>query len=145
MNKRIIYTGLNREGAECCCILIPTGELPIEAVARKDVPQGVAYKITDVSEIPDDRTFRNAWEAGSNNEPSVKINLNKAKEIAHEKRRAARAEDFAPLDIEATIPAKANQAEAAREAIRQKYAEMQAQMDAATTVDELKAILPSND
>ncbi len=43
-------------------VIIPTGELPIEEVAAKDVPPGVEYKIVDVSEIPSDRTFRNAWE-----------------------------------------------------------------------------------
>ena len=59
MNQRILYA--TPEGG--VAILIPTGELPTEVVARKDVPQGVPYKIVDVSEIPSDRTFRNAWEA----------------------------------------------------------------------------------
>jgi hypothetical protein len=43
-------------------IIIPTGELPIEEVAKKDVPEGVAYTIVDASEIPEDRFFRSAWE-----------------------------------------------------------------------------------
>ena len=34
----------------------------IEELAAKDVPSGSQYKIVDVSEIPSDRTFRNAWE-----------------------------------------------------------------------------------
>ena len=72
------------------------------------------------------------------------VNLTKAKEIAHEKRRAARAEEFAPLDIKATIPAEAAAAEEVRAAVRAKYATMQDQMDAAATVDELKALLPDN-
>ena len=59
MNQRIIYP--NDDGS--VSILIPTGEIAIEEVARKDVPAGVAYKIVDVANIPDDRTFRNAWEA----------------------------------------------------------------------------------
>ena len=33
------------------------------AIALKDVPAGVPFKIVDVSEIPEDRTFRAAWEA----------------------------------------------------------------------------------
>ena len=73
----------------------------------------------------------------------ITVNLDKAKTIAHEKRRAARAEEFAPLDIKATIPAEAVAAEEARAAIRAKYATMQDQMDAAATVDELKALLPA--
>lgn len=72
----------------------------------------------------------------------IVINIDKAKQIAHEKRRAARSEEFAPLDIKATIPSEAASAEAARQAVRDKYAAMQAQMDAAATPDELKALLP---
>ena len=37
----------------------------------------------------------------------IGLNLNKAKEIAHEVRRAKRAEEFAPLDIKVTIPSEA--------------------------------------
>jgi hypothetical protein len=57
--KRIIYQ--NNDGG--VSILIPTGELAIEEVAKKDVPAGVAYKIVDTASIPEDRTFRGAWEA----------------------------------------------------------------------------------
>ena len=77
----------------------------------------------------------------------IKINMDKAKEIAHEKRRAARAEEFAPHDevIAKQIPGvSAEEAEAARQAIRTKYEAMQTAMDAATTADELKALLPDN-
>ena len=75
----------------------------------------------------------------------ITVNLDKAKEIAHEKRRAARSAEFAPHDevIAKQIPGvSAEEAEAARQAIRTKYEEMQTQMDAAATVDELKALLP---
>ena len=73
---------------------------------------------------------------------SIAINLNKAKDIAHNKRREARAAEFAPLDIKATIPSEAQQAEMSRQAIREKYAALQEQMDAAQSVDELKELLP---
>lgn len=36
--------------------------LSIEQIADKDVPAGAPYKIIDASDIPTDRTFRNAWE-----------------------------------------------------------------------------------
>lgn len=71
----------------------------------------------------------------------IRINLDKAKAIAHDKRRAVRAAEFAPLDIEATIPAKAAAAEAKRQAIRDADAVLQTQIDAALTVDALKALL----
>lgn len=70
------------------------------------------------------------------------INLDKAKSIAHDRRRAARSDEFAPLDIKATIPSEAQTAEAARQLVREKYAVMQTQMDAAQTVEELKGLLP---
>jgi hypothetical protein len=69
MNQRIIYP--TDDGG--VAILIPTGELAIEEVARKDVPAGVAYKIVDVADIPEDRTFRNAWEADFTNPDGVGI------------------------------------------------------------------------
>jgi len=75
----------------------------------------------------------------------ITINLDKAKLIAHDKRRAARAEEFKPHDdvIMKQIPGKdAQAAEAARQVIRDKYAALQAAMDATTTVDELKELLP---
>ena len=75
----------------------------------------------------------------------IKINLNKAKNIAHDRRRAARAEEFKPYDevIMKQIPGNDyTQAEAARQAIRDKYAALQAQMDAAQTPEELKTLLP---
>ena len=61
MNQRIIYPNL--EGG--VSVIIPTPEaletMTIEEIAAKDVPQGIEYKIIDVSELPLDRTFRNAW------------------------------------------------------------------------------------
>jgi len=60
MNQRIIYP--TAEGG--VAIIIPASEckLTIEQIAAKDVPQGTPYQIVDVSDIPTDRTFRNAWE-----------------------------------------------------------------------------------
>lgn len=72
---------------------------------------------------------------------SIVININKAKDIAHDKRRADRAAEFAPLDIKATIPSAAVAAEAARQAVREKYAQKQTAIDAAQTVEELKEIM----
>ena len=71
----------------------------------------------------------------------IVIDVNKAKSIGHDMRRAARSAEFAPLDIKATIPSEANAAEAARQAVREKYATIQAQIDAATTPDEIKVAL----
>jgi hypothetical protein len=71
----------------------------------------------------------------------ITINIDKAKGIAHDIRRAKRAEEFAPLDIKATIPSEAVAAEAARQAVRDKYAAMQAQINLASTPEEIKEAL----
>ena len=58
MKKRIVYQ--NNEGG--ISIIVPADcGLTIEEIAAKDVPTGKAYNTVDVSEIPTDRTFRNAW------------------------------------------------------------------------------------
>ena len=74
----------------------------------------------------------------------ITINLNKAKDIAHDIRRAKREEEFAPLDaiIMKQIPGNdATEAEAARQAIRDKYAAMQVQINAASTPESIKTAL----
>lgn len=70
----------------------------------------------------------------------ITININKAKAVAHDMRRSARAAEFAPLDIKTTIPSEDAAAEAARQAIREKYAAIQSDIDAAPGVPELKLI-----
>ena len=74
---------------------------------------------------------------------SIVIDLTKAKNIGHDMRRAARAEEFKPYDeaIAKQIPGQAEGAEAARQAIREKYAAIQTSIDAAATPDEIKEAL----
>ena len=59
MNQRIIYP-LDNGGV---AVVIPAPEcgLTIEEIAAKDIPAGKPYKIVDVTDIPEDRTFRGAW------------------------------------------------------------------------------------
>lgn len=74
----------------------------------------------------------------------ITINVDKAKAVAHNMRRAAREEEFKPYDdvIAKQIPGQMEGAEAARQAVRDKYAAMQTAIDAATTTDEIKAAMP---
>lgn len=60
MEKRIIYP--TDEGGVAIIIPSPDCSLSVTEIARKDVPKGKPYKIIDASEIPADRTFRQAWE-----------------------------------------------------------------------------------
>ena len=74
----------------------------------------------------------------------ITVNLNKAKTISHDKRRDARAKEFAPFDevIMKQIPGNdAVEAEAARQAIRDKYAQIQADIDSAPGVNEVKFVI----
>ena len=58
-DKRIIYP--NDEGGVSIVVPAPDCELTLEQIAGKDVPAGKSYQIVNVSEIPADRTYRNAW------------------------------------------------------------------------------------
>ena len=59
MNQRIVYQ--NDEGG--INIIVPAEEcgLTIAEIAAKDVPVGKEYNIVEDSEVPSDRTFRDAW------------------------------------------------------------------------------------
>jgi hypothetical protein len=73
----------------------------------------------------------------------IRVNMDKAKAIGHDMRRAARAEEFQPYDdaIAKQIPGQTEGAEAARQVIREKYVGIQADIDAAATPEEIKAAL----
>jgi len=58
--KLIIYP--NDAGGVSILTPAPECSLTIEEIAAKDVPAGKPYKIVDGTDIPTDRTFRNAWE-----------------------------------------------------------------------------------
>ena len=63
MNKRIIFPN-----ETSISIIVPADcGLSIKQIAAKDVPQGVPYLIIDASDLPQDREFRNAWEADFSN------------------------------------------------------------------------------
>lgn len=57
--NRIIYS--TDDGGVAVIVPSPDCGLTIEQIAAKDVPAGKPYQIVDKSEIPSDRTFRNAW------------------------------------------------------------------------------------
>ena len=50
------------DGGVAVIVPAPDCGLTIEEIAAKDVPAGKPFKIVDVSDIPEDRTFRDAWE-----------------------------------------------------------------------------------
>ncbi|MBA8905499.1 hypothetical protein N7E70_021080 [Aminobacter sp. NyZ550] len=58
--QRIIYP--NGDGV---AVIIPAEKsgLPIEEIARKDVPEGVPYRIVATADVPTDRSQRELWTA----------------------------------------------------------------------------------
>ena len=139
MAKKIIYT--TPEGG--VAVVHPTGEIAdLNELARKVVPAGLAYEIVEETEIPSDRTFRDAWVQDAPGH--VGEDLAKAKEVGHEIRRTKRAEEFAPHDevIAKQIPgADAEAAEAAREEIRVRYEAIQTAIEGAADTATIKTEL----
>jgi hypothetical protein len=77
----------------------------------------------------------------------ITINMDKAKAIGHDMRRAQREVEFAPFDeiIAKQIPGADNAAaEEARQAIREKYALIQDAIDIAEDPDTIKIALEAN-
>lgn len=44
-------------------VIHPTKDFPVAYAAFKDVPEGIPYLFVNDEDIPEDRTFRNAWTA----------------------------------------------------------------------------------
>lgn len=91
MNQLIAYPN-----ETCVSIVMPTGEIPLEQVAIKDVPADTPYIFVTEADLPDNDFF-NAWEMVSE---TIQVNLNKAKELHKEKIRAARKPLFEALDVQ---------------------------------------------
>ena len=135
--KRILYT--NDQGG--VSIIVPALDCT-EEQALAAVPEGCSYEIVNLEDVPSDRTFRNAWFHDTTDTPQkVGVDISKAKEHCHAKRREARSTEFAPLDIKATIPSEAAQAESDRQKVREKYADIQSKIETASTAEELKSIV----
>ena len=99
---------------------------------------------TDPAEVPQDRSFRNAWEPQAG---KVEVSMTKAREIHKNRLREIRAPKLAALDVEyqradeqGDAVAKAAIA-AQKQALRDVTADPA--IDAAKTPEELKAVLPA--
>ena len=61
MNSIIIFP--NSSGGVVFCYPAPNCGLPIEEIARKDVPLGTPFLLIPENQVPTDHTFFNAFEA----------------------------------------------------------------------------------
>lgn len=119
-------------------IAFKTNGIVHQCSLASSVPEGVDY--IETAPQPD-RVFRNAFDIVN---AELVVDLVKAKEVVHAKRRTKRNELFAPLDIQATIPSQAIQAESDRQALRDADATLQTQIDNVVNEDALRTIIELN-
>ncbi len=128
-------------------IIHPTGELSIEEVFNKDVPEKYKHtaQIVEDEFIPTDRTFRNAWEfAGVDlvNKTAVRINIDKAKEIHKERLRAERKPLLEAQDVLFMMSLEMNDDKKKSEVLteKQRLRDITKLVDKCETIDEIKSV-----
>tara|TARA_R100000149_G_C5798528_1_gene86839 strand:- start:200 stop:637 length:438 start_codon:yes stop_codon:yes gene_type:complete len=137
MSKVIIYNQEN--GIMAVCVPALNSGLTVEQVADKDCPKGA--KIIDRTDLDGlDNTFRNAWTCDEDMKPTINITL--AKDIWRNKIRNARKPKLEELDIQYMRAQEAGEDTADIVAKKNKLRDFpaKAEIDSATTVEELKAI-----
>lgn len=93
MNERIIYK--NPDGS--LSIVVPAFECELDELAQKVVPPGIVWRVVGVSNLPEDRFFRDAWRDDVEGE-QVDVFMPAAKEIALKKLRSERDKKLSGLD-----------------------------------------------
>jgi hypothetical protein len=149
MSKCILYT--RPDGG--LSVVIPYASRSIAEVIARDVPKdATGVTMHDVSEIPSDRSFRDAWQQHPTQ--VVSVDMSKARAIHLTRLRAARNAKLNAMDAANTSVLKRVAAGSATDSERQTVAELELQkqilrdspagldLSRATTVDELKAIWP---
>lgn len=137
MAKVIIFKNDNSGVAVC----IPTGEISIDAVLGKDVPQGRDARIVDSTDLPeDDNDFFDAWEMDAK---SVSVNLDKAKELTKNRLRQERAPLLAALDVQFQRALEEGKDTTAIVAEKNRLRDVTNQTDACKTTEELRALTVS--
>jgi hypothetical protein len=133
MTQAIIFTNDNGGVATC----IPTGEISIDAVMTKDVPAGRGARIVNLTELPRDNDFYDAWEMDAT---SVTVNLDKAKEITKARLRAERAPLLEAQDVLFQRALESSADTTAIVAEKQRLRDITGLVDAVTTLEGLRAI-----
>ena len=130
----------------------PNCGLTTVQIAAKDIPSGCKYEIINESDVEDyfrvgigstALLFQRAITNYDFDTKQSTYDLTMAKKVAHRKRRNRRYCEFAPHDavVSTAIPGTSDAAEASRALLRTKYTTMQTEIDAASTIDELYAIM----
>jgi hypothetical protein len=132
--QAIIFTNNNGGVATC----IPTGEISIEDVLKKDVPEGKGARIVNLADLPNQyNDFYNAWEM---DDSSVTVNKTKAVEITKERLRAERASLLAAQDVAFQRALESGADTTAIVAEKQRLRDITSLATEAKTLEELRAI-----
>ena len=132
--KRIVYTRPDGE----LSIIIPTGEVDLARVLMRDLPaDAVEWWECEASNIPTDRTFRDAWCRGDGK--SIDVDMPKARTIHMGRIRQVRDAELARLDIEQL---KGNDVAAQKQKLRD--IPQTFDLTVAATPGELKALWPAD-
>lgn len=83
--------------ADGLAVVHPTGDIPIEDVIARDVPEGVPATIMNSEDLPD-LYFREAWKFHPSK--GADVDIEKAKEVQRNHWRKLREPKLAALDIE---------------------------------------------
>jgi hypothetical protein len=116
---------------------IPTGEISIEAVMTKDVPQGRGARIVNSEDLPRDNDFYDAWEMDAT---SVTVNMDKAKELTKNRLRQERTPLLAYQDVAFQRALEEGADTTAIVAEKQRLRDITNLADACTTLEELRAL-----
>jgi hypothetical protein len=117
---------------------IPTGEISIEAVLAKDVPEGKGARIVNLADLPNQyNDFYDAWEMTAT---EVTVNLAKAKELTKKRLRAEREPLLAAQDVLFQRALESGADTTAIVAEKQRLRDITGLVDAVTTLEGLRAI-----
>lgn len=134
MSKVIIFT--NDNGGVSVCM--PTGELPIEQVQGKDIPEGVQSFIVSQDSLPNqDNDFFDAWEQSNG---VVSVNLTKAKELTKRRLRMERESLLAAQDVAFQRALESGQPTTSIVAEKQRLRDLPSLADACSTLNELRVL-----
>ena len=131
---------------------VDIGGLTTEAYAASMCPEGYKYKVIEEEDYEASLAgigstavkFVEAIDSFDFDTQQCVFNLERAKKVAHRKRRNRRYNEFAPHDdtISKAIPGTSiNEAEVSRVGIRSTYATMQTEIDNCSTIDEIYDIV----
>jgi hypothetical protein len=139
-NRRIIYP-TNGGGV---AVIVPAPEWlaqegnTLETLAETVVPAGVTWRIVDTSDLPIDRSFRNAWKL---EDDQITEDWAKSVEITKNRLREERKPLFETADVKAMLDIEATGAVSPETAaLKQSLRDVTALADTAESRDDLLAL-----